>query len=215
MIRTGRVHDRAAIGVVAHVTRSTWARQLAEEAGALYMNVDNGSMGCDASHMHVLRQLGDTSLDWVVVLEDDAILCDNWADNLDQALTLAPAPILSFYLGTSYPIQWQRFIRQATTKATENNAAWIIGEQLLHAVAYAIRTDLIPDLLAHKSKAPIDEAITEWARANGHMVAYTWPSMCDHADEPTLVTHQHANNKPRKAWQHGEPQWSTQTVRLG
>lgn len=201
--------------IVAHLARSAAAHQLMEDAGAAWMHMDNGTRGCNGSHKRALEWGSTKPVDWIVVLEDDAELCDNWADNLTQALDLAPAPILSLYLGTSYPIEWQRFIRTSTTKATENNAAWIVGEQLLHAVAYAIRTDLIPDLLAHKSKAPIDQAITEWARAAGHPVAYTWPSMCDHADQPTLVTHKHANNKPRKAWQHGQPTWNTTQVRLG
>ncbi|WP_074133279.1 glycosyltransferase family 25 protein [Mycolicibacterium houstonense] len=201
--------------IVAHLTRSAAAHQLMEEASATFASFDNGTRGCSGNHRRCLEWASTKDAEWAVILEDDAILCDNWADNLSHALELAPAPILSFYLGTSYPIQWQRFIRQAATKATDNNAAWIIGEQLLHAVAYAIRVEHIPDLLAHKSKAPIDEAITEWARANGHMVAYTWPSMVEHRDEPTLVTHQHANNKPRKAWQHGQPTWNTTQVRLG
>ncbi|WP_201787835.1 hypothetical protein [Klebsiella pneumoniae] len=62
---------------------------------------------------------------------------------------------------------------------------------------------------------PIDEAISAWARHQGHTIAYTWPSLIDHADETPMIATRN-DNQPRPpgrvAWQHGtRDTWTTDT----
>lgn len=204
-----------ALGIVAHTARAEHAQQLAATTNADYLSMDTGTLGCDGNHRKVWQHLAELDTEWSIILEDDAIPCNNWHDNLTQALTLAPTPIVSFYLGTSNPTHWQRFIRTAITRAEQHQAAWIVGPALIHAVAYAMRTELIAPFLAHHTQQPIDQAITTWARGK-HQVAYTHPSMVDHRDEPTLFAHPDGmpRSKPRVAHRHGQPQWNTRTVNL-
>jgi hypothetical protein len=67
-------------------------------------------------------------------------------------------------------------------------------------VGYAIRTALLPDLLGdlpHRIRtAPIDEAISAWAQERDYGISYTWPSLVDHRDEPSLV--RHLDGQPRR-----------------
>lgn len=216
-----------AIGIVAHQARSANAHQLMEDAGAVRMSMSNGTLTCNDNHKLVLKRLSKYDTAWTCVLEDDAQLCDNWAENLQQALSLAPGPVVSFYLGTNLPawyqpktspnaVPLQPLIRKAIAKA--GDACWITSPCLFHAVGYAIRTELIADLLATiDTNMSIDKAISNWAEANSHTVAYTNPSLVQHRDEPTLVKHRDGmpRTQPRVAHQHGAPtQWNATTVKL-
>jgi len=200
------------VGVVGHTSRTEQAIALAHNQSA-HLSLDDGSLGCTGNHLRALEHLATLGSQYAVILEDDAQPVDNFTDQLTQALQAAPqchyddgpqpAPILSFYLGTGYPRYWQPGIGKAIQKADALNAPWILSEHLLHAVAYAIRTDLIPDLLANAQQLPIDDLITDWARTNGHPVAYTFPSLADHQDGPTVIPARAERQHPRRAWRTG------------
>lgn len=190
------------IGIVAHTSRVDQALALAETVGAQFISVDDGTLGCTANHYTVWQHLSMQHGEFSIVLEDDAIPIADFHVQLTQALMVAPAPIVSLYLGRLWPPNWQQRIQQAL----QPNTTWIIGSALLHAVGVVIRTDLIPDMLTHRSpKTAIDQRITAWARERGHQVAYTNPSLVDHADQPTLADH--PDRQPRQpgriAWNVG------------
>lgn len=185
------------IAIVAHRCRETMAEQLAETTkGCVFY--DDGILGCDRNHLRVWKHHADNTRDeWSVVLEDDAVPVPGFCDQLAQALAVAPAPIVSLYLGTSRPLNWQGPVEHTLRQIRRTNAAWITTPALLHAVGVAIQTPLISSLVQWLPEldGPIDEAITKWAKGYGHLVAYTWPSLVDHADGPTLFAH--PDNKPR------------------
>ncbi|QGH79237.1 glycosyltransferase [Mycobacterium phage Flathead] len=194
-----------AIGIVAHTTRAEQAHQLMETVGAAYMNIDNGALGCENNHRKVWQHLTRHNTNWLVVLEDDAIPCNNFRDQLHAALTAAPTPVVSLYLGRERPREYQ----QRIAKATDTTAHWLTCRRLLHAVGTAIHTDLVPHMLNNLPNGkPIDEAITTWARHQSHTIAYTWPSLVDHADEPSL-TGRRGPATGRVAWRHGGRDWWT------
>lgn len=216
------------VGVVGHTSRTEQALALADQAGG-YLALDDGTLGCTANHLRVLEHLATLGSQYSVILEDDAQPVEGFTDQLAAALEsaprvvveieeyrtfgsddpiktveyTAPAPIVSFYLGTGYPRYWQKGIGKAITAADQADAPWITSEHLLHAVAYAIRTDLVPDLLANRQQLPIDDMITAWARTNAHPVAYTHPSICEHADGPTVITARSERQHPRRAHRTG------------
>lgn len=212
---------RVCIGVVAHTSRKQMADTLAEKVSAAIVAVDDGSLGCNRNHVQVWKYLAEHDSDWTVVLEDDAIPVDDFRTQLHQALEYAPTNVVSLYLGTGRPPQWQTRIKDALAKAHANDACYIVTTHLLHAVAVAIKTPHIPHMLAHaeaKRYLPIDEAISNWARLhNRNPIAYTVPSLVDHADGLTLVKHRDGSprNKPRKAWTVGtRSTWTTQAVTM-
>ena len=204
-----------AIGIVAHTSRIAKAKELQQQVKAEFISIDDGLLGCEANHDHTHRHLSGLPTTWSVVLEDDAEPVDGFTEQLHEALLMSPSPIVSLYLGRRRPPHWQNRILGAIAEAANTESPWIVSTHLLHAVGYAIRTDLLPSLLSHESSHPIDEHIGDWARRHGHTVAYTVPSLVDHADLPTIVEHRDGQpRRPgRRAWTVGTREsWSSQSV---
>lgn len=220
-----------AIGVVSHNKRGDQAAELMHTVGAVYRSVDNGRRGCDQNHRRVWDRLARYNTDWTLCLEDDAAPVDGFTDQLEQALAHSPCDVVSLYLGTSRPVWYQPcgqrsarklqpLITEAITKAEQQDASYITSPKLFHAVAVAIRTHLVPSMLDYvsASKKPIDYAISDWCEAEGHTIAYCVPSICDHRDEPSVITRHpdgQPRNKPRIAHRHGtRDTWTTKAVTL-
>jgi len=205
------------IGVVAHTSRTAEAKQLARTVKADFVSMDNGLMGCDENHKTVQRHLSALPATWSIVLEDDAIPVDKFRSQAAQALMMAPTPIVSFYLGKRRPPHWQNRACAAVAQAANTDASWILCTHLLHAVGYAIRTELLPSLIDHHSTRPSDEHITSWAKQHRHPISYTFPSLVDHADLPTIVDHPDGQTRHpgRKAW-YAKPRdtWTTKAVTM-
>lgn len=189
---------------------------------AAHLAIDDGTLGCEGNHHRVWSHLAHSGAYWTVVLEDDALPVPFFRDQLSDALAKSPASIVSLYLGRSRPPQWQKRIERATYAAKAHDASFILHTRLLHCVGVAIKSRLVTDMLAVTGTAacrglPMDEAISAWARAHHYGVAYTWPSLVDHADGPTLAFHRdHApRTAPRKAWSVGtRKRWSTAHVAM-
>lgn len=205
--------------VVAHQTRLTEAAQLAHTLGAV-ITLDDGSIGANRNHLRAWDITATLDSDWAAVLEDDAQPVDEFAEQAEQALSSAPEPVVSFYLGQTRPRRWQERIAPAIATAEDRQAHWLTTTHVLHAVAVAIRVELREDWLdfAATSPLPIDERLTAWCLTRDHKVAYTWPSLVDHADGPTLVHHTSINGPPpgpRRAWRTGtRPNWTPQAVTI-
>ncbi|ORV20950.1 hypothetical protein AWB98_01230 [Mycolicibacterium conceptionense] len=207
------------VGIVAHTARFANAEALSRTTDADFVNYDTGVRGCEGNHRDALERLHRNArgAQWLVILEDDAVPVTGFRDQLDAALITAPAPIVSLYLGRSRPPQWQPRISDAIEKADANDASWILSGHLLHAVGYAVRTELAPSLLGHVTDLPIDQSISVWARHQGHQVAYSWPSLVQHQDGPTLISHRDGQPRPpgRIAHRTGTREtWTSDSVAL-
>lgn len=180
------------IAVVAHRARAAQAEALAETVSAAHVSWDDGTLGAEGNHRAAWEWMAaNNTAPWTVILEDDAQPVDGFLNQAAAALTEAPTPLVSFYLGQSRPPQWQQKIADAIEKADANNAHWIVSTALIHGVAVALKTDLIPSMLnwVTQTPLPIDEAISHWARAHHKAVSYSWPSLVEHADQGTLIKH--------------------------
>lgn len=215
---------RVVVGIVAHERRRVQAERLAQEVHAAVCNIDDGTLGCEGNHVAVLHMLSLLDADWCVVLEDDAVVTPDFLSHVKRALEHAPAPIVGLYLGTGNPSgEVQRQIRQAVMEATDLSRAWIVGDALIGAVGYAIRASLIPDMLGwiagdYDAEHPL--RISRWAQDWDLRVAYTQPSLVDHADNtPIGYSAEEFQKVPggrRKAWNYGSQEnWHTPAVELG
>lgn len=205
------------IGIVAHTSRAAQAKHLAKIVHANFISIDNGSLGCDDNHEAVLHHLAALPSTWSVILEDDAQPVPTFTDQLHAALIVAPSPIVSLYYGRQRPPQWQTRMSKALARADETDANWIVATNLLHAVGYAIKTELLPSLLTHTTPFPVDQHISNWAKTYGHTISYTTPSLVDHADQDTIVTHPDGQPRPpgRTAWTVGtRDTWTSEAVTL-
>jgi hypothetical protein len=207
-----------AIGIVAHYDRYERATRLADVVGAEVIAVDRGGVGAGANHEVCYEWLAETNAPWSVIIEDDALPCKGFRDQLQQVLLSSPTNILSLYLGRTRPPHWQPSI----AKVVGGDHHYLIGTELLHHVAVAIRTPMIPSMLHHLrtdnayrlGKMPIDEAVGRYARASGTRIGYSHPSIVNHdASLPTVITRHLSQHKtesgtrtdrlPRQAWAFG------------
>lgn len=195
------------IGIVACEERAEMAHELFKDAKAKLSIVDDGTYGCLGNHHMVQRALVKEP-GWSVVLEDDAIPLNDFHDDLNTVLSYSDSQIVSLYLGTGYPSNWQPRIERALLHDT----SYIKCDRLLHAVGYAIAPE-IKDALATwlgrclrmaMSRAP-EDAITTFARQHQIPVLYTNPSLVDHRDGPPAIGARDRGNfrgssRPRHAW---------------
>lgn len=216
-----------AIGIVAHVSREDYVSELLDTIGGddIYVNTDDGTLGAGGNHLAVLKTLRDKYPDaWSVVLEDDSVVAEGFRDQLQMALAVAPTKIVSLYLGTGYPQQYQKLFSDAVAAFPET--CWLLHEQLRHAVGYAVHPRIVKPLftrmetLVAQRYAP-DDAIGYWAMRNREMIAYTNPSLVDHRDGPTIIDYRYhlghvsapGRKKPRTAHNFGtRTQWSDSSV---
>jgi GR25 family glycosyltransferase involved in LPS biosynthesis len=202
-----------AVGVVGHVDRAAQARKLKTRAGAACLNLDDGTLGCLGNHLAVLRRLADTGADWLVVLEDDAVPCRGFARQLDAALAVAPAPVVGLYLGRLSPVPWQPALAAATVRAERVDASWLVGRYFAWTVGYAVRLERAAGLLA--AAASDDRTADHALHQAAGRTAFTWPSLVDHADGPSLIEGHGAAGAGRVAWRHGtRPAWTRRQVVL-
>ncbi len=205
--------------VVAHESRLVQATNLAHSVGAV-VSVDDGSKGAGANHVEAWRlTAGIEDAEWAAVLEDDAEPVQDFLLQAQQALQVAPEPIVSFYAGRTRPRRWQDALRPAVAEADRVNACWLTTSLAAHAVAIAMHVDLREDWIefATHHHLPPDERLTAWMYARGHRIAYTWPNLVDHADGPSLIssTNTQGVTGPRKAWRTGTRQhWTDKTVKV-
>lgn len=181
------------IAVVAHPKREKMAHDLARKVNADVICWDVTRAGAEANHLQAWRWLAELPTEWGVVLEDDVIVCEDFTDQLTQALRVAPTSIVSLYLGRGRPPHWA----ESVAKVVASDVSWLTAPALLSAQGYAMRTSFFAQhrLVAgrvERNGYPIDEAITSWI---SHVrnplcdVSYALPSLVDHRDGPTIVEH--------------------------
>lgn len=210
------------IAVVAHPKRYSMACALMDGIAAEALALDDNGLGCARNHQRAWTWLKDGSSEWSVVLEDDALPVPHFRDQLNMALAKAPTPLVSLYLGRSRPMGAQ----PAIARVIARDVCWITSTHLLHGVGYAMRTELIPDMLDWvEDLEPIDEAVTSWAQQNHYEIAYTRPSLVNHRDGETVLNFHpsmHADSSYagdsgdlRQAWLWGErEQWDDSQVAM-
>jgi hypothetical protein len=221
------------IGLVAHHTRWDRAQNLAEYLKADVVALDyDGKVGAGRNHEICYEWLAESGAPWSVLLEDDAVPIKNFRQELDRVLQAVPpgTGVLSLYLGRWRPPHWQASIAQVISR----DEHFFLASELLHHVAVAIRTPLIPLMLDHIradrryqiGKLPIDEAVGGFARAAGMPVAYSHPSIVNHDTTLPTVIGRHVSQHPtetghrprtefREAWAFGTRRdWQPSVARI-
>ena len=151
---------------------------------------------------------------WHCVLQDDAQPIPGFTSHSAHALEYAPRTAVSFYVGTGRPRQ--NHVQAAITAADATESMWLQHPTLLWGVAVAMPSEHVAPFLrwAKTCTLPYDRRIGAYWQQQGIPVQYTWPSLVDHADNPSLLTHPWGPPRtPRKAWRLGAPQqWNTRTI---
>jgi hypothetical protein len=111
-----------------------------------------------------------------------------------------PDDMLSFYLGTGRPPQYQKEIADWLIVADKSRADFITLQRLIHGVCYSIPPQHLNRVLSrwHSSK-PADYAVGD---AYGGAVVYPCYSLVDHADGEPVERHPDSapRTERRRAW---------------
>ncbi|MCZ0103860.1 hypothetical protein OYS96_26650 [Raoultella ornithinolytica] len=187
------------IAIVAHHSRRDMANDLASKLEADSIFMDEHSAGANANHLRALSWAAEQS-DRVIIIEEDALPVDGFRDKAQDWLARFPDDMLSFYLGTGRPPQYQKEIAGMLVEADRVNADYLVLSKLIHGVCYSPPRGRLERMLnAWNKTLAADYAVGE---AFGGRVIYPCYSLVDHADLPTVE--RHPDNEPRterrRAW---------------
>ncbi|MFZ5350089.1 hypothetical protein [Enterobacter asburiae] len=187
------------IAIVAHHSRRTMAEELASKLEADIVFMDEHSAGANSNHLRALRWAAEQS-DRVIIIEEDALPVEGFRDKAQDWLARFPDDMLSFYLGTGRPPQYQKEIAGMLVDADRVSADHLVLSKLIHGVCYSPPQGRLTRMLnAWNKTLAADYAVGE---AFGGRVIYPCYSLVDHADMPTVE--RHPDNEPRterrRAW---------------
>lgn len=174
------------IAVMAHSARGEWAGLLAAELDAPIV-WDNGRGVWSTGRRALLAH--DPDATHHLVVQDDAVICRELVAGLEVALSYAGHRAVGLYTG-SRPDRTR--IAKAGRTATEMGVSWISTRHWpLWGVASAHPVDMIGDLVASGDTmgrpTRYDLQTRHFYRNAGVAVWYTWPSLVDHRDGPSLL----------------------------
>ncbi|MCM8132667.1 hypothetical protein, partial [Enterobacter hormaechei] len=122
--------------VVGHHTRLEHAQRLAAMLDALLL-IDDCNHGANWNHRRALEWAAEQACR-VVVLEDDALPVHGFTEKITDWLARFPDDMLSFYLGTGRPPQYQMQIAERLIVADKTRADYITLSRLIHGVCYSV-----------------------------------------------------------------------------
>ena len=184
--------------VVGHHSRYASAALLAGELGA-HILIDEGNHGANWNHRRAIEWAAEQPCR-VVVLEDDALPVRGFRDKLTGWLARFPGDMLSFYLGTGRPPQYQMQIAERLINADKVRSDFIMLQRLIHGVCYSIPPQSISRVLSQwDGSKPADYAVGD---AYGGVVVYPCWSLVDHADGEPVERHPDSapRTERRRAW---------------
>ncbi|WP_272843790.1 hypothetical protein [Pantoea ananatis] len=164
-----------------------------------HLLLDDKDCGANASHRRAIEWASQQDCR-VVILEDDALLVDGFADKVAAWLDRFPDDLLSFYLGTGRPPQYQLEVATKLIDSDQRQTDYITMSRLIHGVCYSIPPHRITDVLTRWDSAkPADYAVGD---AYGGDVIYPCYSLVDHADTATVERHpdNEQRTERRRAW---------------
>lgn len=184
--------------VVGHHSRTGHAQRLAALLDA-HLLIDDGNHGANWNHRRALEWAAEQACR-VVVLEDDALPVHGFTEKVTDWLARFPDDMLSFYLGTGRPPQYQMQIAERLIVADKTRADYITLPRLIHGVCYSVPPEHVHRVLSRwDNSKPADYAVGD---AWGGSVIYPGYSLVDHADGEPVERHPDLapRTERRRAW---------------
>ncbi len=184
--------------VVGHHSRTGHAQRLAALLDA-HLLIDDGNHGANWNHRRALEWAAEQTCR-VVVVEDDAMPVDLFFTPVTGWLKRFPDTLISFYLGTGRPPQYQMQIAERLIVADKTRVDYITLPRLIHGVCYSVPPEHVHRVLSHwDNSKPADYAVGD---AWGGSVIYPCYSLVDHADGEPVERHPDLapRTERRRAW---------------
>lgn len=175
--------------VVAHPRRSAMVEQLGRHLPIDLIVTDEVS--AFSGHRKAIASAAQTS-ERVVIMEDDAVPVIGFHVRAQMWFDRHPDDLLSFYLGTSRPPQYQPAVDMALRQADLAGQDSIRLGRMLHAVCYSLPLGGPQKVLAGMRLAEADFAI---GAAWGQATVYPVESLVEHRD--TMPVERHPDGQQR------------------
>lgn len=178
------------ISVMAHPSRERYFPYLEERLGDVPFSIDRENAGLWANCRRAWLA-HDPDAQFHVVIQDDAIVCDNFRSRAEKAIRDAGQAMegrpfaLSFYHGNK-----EEFAEEARQGLARG---YVVRERPGWGIAICLPTALIPDMVAECDTFDMpqdDERITKFLLGRGIKVYFPMPSLIDHRTDdetPSLV----------------------------
>jgi hypothetical protein len=169
---------------MAHPKRAEWAEQLAAKLGCPIVWDEIGSPW-DTGRRALLTT--DPAASHHVIVQDDAIVCEDLPAALEQAVAYAGQRPIGLYLGAR---PHHRRVRLSTKMADKRGRPWIAMDRATVAgVASAHPVTLIEQLAAfnYRDSRSWDSRYSAFYRELGVTPWFTWPSLVEHRPGPSLL----------------------------
>ncbi len=164
---------KLSISVMAHPKRQEFFSYLKDRLGDVPFSIDEGKgliWNCrNAWSMY------DPTADYHVVIQDDAIVCDNFYDRAVEVLKNAQGLPVSFFHVS--PLSYKKY------KEQRKESGHIIQPGLSGGVALCLPTKLIPDMLAHYDADTVphdDHRVGRFLMSINTPWFFPFPSLIDH-----------------------------------
>lgn len=202
--------------IVAHQRRWVQAEQLATlTRGKIFM--DNGFLGEWKNTRRALAWGRSQDATHVVVLQDDAVPIPEFMAQVREAIKRRPDDVVGLYVGTGRP--YAEEVLRAVQAARRDLASWLVSDGLIWGVGTIWPVSLINDFLSWadlwRHQLPYDQRAHAWSQATGRRCYYTWPSLVNHADLPSVIKgRDHKLELVRIAHEVGIPDWNDVEVNM-
>lgn len=183
---------------MAHISRAQLANNLLEQLDRpvdVVYDTDPPSRDTEqrwATGRRAWEAAADVGADWSLVLQDDAVPCQDLIAGLEAALSHLDRPaVVSAYLGAGRPVPNQ--VARAVRIAEDRHESWAQMVFCYWGVGICLPTEVVPDMLEWATayrRRNYDTRVGQYVlKVLRWPAMYTFPSLVDHLDAPSLVTH--------------------------
>lgn len=189
---------KLSITIMAHPERKHFIPYLQERIGGdVPVIFDEKQNIWDTCRRAWLAQ--DMSADYGLVIQDDALLCDNFRQEAEAFIENHSDQdfIYSFYAG--------QLLSTRIGMAERKGIDYVVSGMIFNEVALCMRTKHIERMVkfCDDREAKTDQDITKWARLARIRIMYSVPSLVDHRDGESIyrrVYNRPPSPKDRKAF---------------
>ena len=130
-------------------------------------------------------EMADETCDWTVIIQDDAVIGENFVKNVENYLRKAEKTLTSFYLGRGRP--YYKEMLKVVAAAQENNCNLISIPHLYWGVCIALPSIDCKEIAKEENEKVYDAKIGNFYFKKGKQVIYTLPSLADHSHCQSLI----------------------------
>ena len=181
--------------------RKEFVEELLKELGDVPVAWENGSGIWDTRCRAMLMRPEDSTHH--VVIQDDAILCNNFKEKVEKYVLKYPDCAISLYMGTRDRESFKKNVVPLITDAKENNRDIVDYNWLSWGVGLVLPSNIIQDIIIFWNNKERwlrhdDSRIGTYLVKHNIKLIYTYPSLVDHRESMSIIENKQTTRKAYK-----------------